>query len=289
MGNVMSYLKWRGDLDFKERAFGEVDNLVLSILAYVDLDGIVPEEGVISLCEAEEKYWIKHQINEIKEKNSSEELFGLMAESRRFCHALLSDYREDSGDSLQFAALQIHLDDGTKYIAFRGTDDSIAGWREDFATSYQVTKAQELAVQYLNRCITESSSVYRIGGHSKGGNLAVYAAMQCPEEKQKAIQKIYNNDGPGICPELMNEEGFERIRRRIVRYIPEFSVIGKLFETELETHVVGSSAEGILQHDAATWTVEGDVFEEKEDTSEKCAPYNQIFDTWIAKLFFTRA
>lgn len=281
MGNVITYLKWRGDLNFQERPFGEVDNMVLAMLSYVDMSGIIPEHGMLTLEQAAEVYFKNGKQHRKSLKDECEELFYEMAHVRRFKNALLSDYQEILDETTQFAAVQVHLDDGTKYIAFRGTDDSIAGWREDFAISFQVTSAQTQAVCYLENCMTEDGCIYRVGGHSKGGNLAMYAAMMCSRQKQKNILEIYNNDGPGICPEMLLEEGFGNIKGRIRRYLPEFSIIGRLFEADVMTYMVGSCADGVLQHDGMTWEVEGDHFVYRTVIPGKCQAYNRIFDAWI--------
>lgn len=155
MGNVIEYLKWRGDLNFRERPFCEVDNLVLSLLIYADLSGIVPEHGTVSLGQVAELYCGRTDSPNVYLQNECKNLFRAMADTRRYQGVILSDYWDTSNEETQFAAVQAHLDDGTKYIAFRGTDDSIAGWREDFAISFQVTPAQKQAVRYLEECMTE--------------------------------------------------------------------------------------------------------------------------------------
>lgn len=275
MGNVISYLKWRGDLNFQERGFCEADNLALAMLFYEDLSGLVagPEtHESISISEAYEKCSDK----------TADSILKNMAQSKRYADARLSDYSEiyDEETQTQFGAICITLDSGEKYISFRGTDDSIIGWREDFSISFQVVRAQKEAVSYLEKVI-EPEDDYYVGGHSKGGNLAVYAAMFCTNEKQNRIQKIYCNDGPGICSEMLDYEKFEKIQSKIITYIPEFCVIGRLFELPVETVMVASNAEGILQHDGIYWQIEGDHFIYKEESPENCKTYNKIFDEWI--------
>lgn len=282
MGNLISYLKWRGDLDFQEREFCDADNLVLSALAYVDFSGIVPEdeqkEGV-TLAEAEKIYRLRKEQRK-KEDTKAEEVLFAMAETKRYGDAVLSCYTERVEDSkeLPFAALRIRLSDGSYYLAFRGTDDSLAGWREEMASCFQVVPAQFNAVKFLEKAIDEErEAIYRVGGHSKGGNLAVYASMMVDEKKQEKITAIYNNDGPGLSPELKNQEKYEKIKGKILHILPPLSVMGRLFAEEEGDVLVQSSEQGLLQHDILTWQLEGDKLCLAEKVSGRGDFYYQIF------------
>ena len=250
MGNIITYLKWRGDLDFRERPFCEADNLVLSALVYLDFTGIVPEtaeEGAVTVKEAAGKY-VRRQQEEGQSPTSFDPVLAQMAAGRRYRDAQLSCYRQKTEETIQtqFAALQIGLGDGTFYLAFRGTDDSIVGWREDFSISYRTVPAQQAAVEYLRQTMTREGRVYRLGGHSKGGNLAMYAAAMCGAELADRLIAVYNNDGPGICPDMLDAQGYDRIRDRLVRIVPQFSVIGMLFEPDVPPLIVASSARGLM-------------------------------------------
>lgn len=282
MGNILSYLKWRGDISFAEREFCDADNLVLSALAYADLAGIVPETGsgkTITVKEAAREY-LK---NKKDIKNLYGELLTAMAESARFEQANLSCYKEkkDTEAQIQYASMKIALGDGTYFLAYRGTDDSIVGWREDFCISYKVTPAQQEAVRWMTDVMTEQDGDYRIGGHSKGGNLSVYAAVMCPDELKEKIIGIYNNDGPGISDELLDRKKYKMVRGKITRIIPGFCVIGMLFEPDITPLIIESSAGGILQHDILTWQIYGDRLCLREETEEDCSFFNQVFHTWI--------
>ena len=282
MGNIISYLKWRGDIAFTERGFSEADNLVLSALAYVDFNGIVSQDGCyIELEEAAGQYFEK------KEKGAAntptEDLLFYMGKSKRFQKAHLSDYCEitDEERGTQFAAVQISLGDGTCYLAFRGTDETIVGWQEDFSISFQVVPSQKQAVKWLETAMTEEGKVYRVGGHSKGGNLALYAAMMCRDSYKEQILSVYMNDSPGICPEMLDREKYLQIRDKIVRILPGFSVIGKLFEPDVEAVIIESSQKGILQHDIMNWQIAGEELCIRDTEEVDSRFYNDIFDTWI--------
>jgi uncharacterized membrane protein HdeD (DUF308 family) len=290
MGNIISYLRWRGDINLNERSFNEVDNVVLSMLAYMELAGIVPElgqAGSISLAEAAERY------AENRPEKERKQLFAVdpivlqeAAATKRFGNARLYnfvDIIDSSEEQTQFAALHMALDDGTVYIAFRGTDDSIVGWRENFSISFQVSPAQQRAVSYLDQTVLNGMR-YRIGGHSKGGNLAVYGSMLLKDKFKDQVLKIYNNDGPGLCPEMIELEKYELIRPKIIRIIPQFSIVGNLFERAEPNRIVLSSAGGILQHDAMTWQIEGEALRQCNELLPKCKSYNRILDRWIEDL-----
>lgn len=285
MGNLYTYLKWRGDLTFTERPFCEVDNLVLSELAYLDLAGIVPgleEDSYIELEQAAELFYGQSRGSQCADGPSADFL-SMMAASSRFGKVKLSRFMErlDEQTGTDFCALHIELDDGTVYAAFRGTSDSLLGWREDFSMSFQLMPAQKLAAEYLEQTLNREDVRYRVGGHSKGGNLAVYAAMMLPEEKQARVMEVYSNDGPGLCPDFADMERYRAVSKKLTRIVPEFSVIGALFENEAPTKIVKSSISGLHQHDGVTWQIEGDHFCTVEKRSAACEYYNHIFDQWI--------
>ncbi|MGG7212697.1 Mbeg1-like protein [Clostridium nigeriense] len=290
MNNILSYIKWRGDLSFKEREFNEVDNLIFSILAYIDFSGIIPtidDGGVIKLKEAYNIIFEKYKRTECLKVQGMFELpssfLEEMANSRRFSDIKLFNYKDiyDKDLQIQFAALHIELDDETVYVAFRGTDQTILGWREDFAMTFQIVESQKEAKRYLEETMVIGNKNYRLGGHSKGGNLAVYGAMMCEDNLKNQIIEVYDNDGPGICKEILEVEKYEAIRNKIISIIPHFSVIGLLFKHDKEHRIVKSSANGIMQHDAMSWEVEADHLLIMEHLAPECKVLNGIFDTWI--------
>lgn len=285
MGNIISYIKWRGDFSFDQIPFNEVDNLILAELSYLDFHEIVPglsENGSILLKDAAVLYQEKEHPE--MENEDLTRLIEEMAASRRFARTKLSgfvDIIDTDQEKTQFAALRAQLEDGTVYVAFRGTDSSIVGWREDFSISFQIVPAQSRAVEYLDRTLEEYPGPCRVGGHSKGGHLAVYASMMCKDDHKNRILEIYSNDGPGICPSMIDVSRYELIKDKIHKIVPEFSIVGQLFEDESDCRIVKSSGAGILQHDGFTWQVEKDHFEVSGRLTEKCRLYNQIFDQWI--------
>ncbi len=178
--------------------------------------------------------------------------------------------------------MHIALSEDTTYIAFRGTADSLVGWKEDFSMSFQVMPAQTLAEKYIkDTCSSENVLHYYVGGHSKGGNLALYAAATASDEFKGKILQVYSNDGPGLCKEIIDEQLVESIRDRLTRIVPEFSVVGSLFKTDARTIIVKSSFSGVMEHDALSWEVEGDSFVTCREHSRECDFYNEVIGRWI--------
>ncbi len=310
MADLIEYIRWRGDLSFWERPFNEVDNLVLSQICYHCFDGIVPGhgEGAVTLRDAADRFFEHPERGEIpgQDQARNNEFLREVKDSERFSEILMRDYVNiimDShryGAQTQFAAFHFCLPDESHYIGFRGTDNTVVGWREDFKISYMVTEAQEHAAEYLRRVMQEMENwkdqIWRVGGHSKGGNLALYSALCLPPEMQDALTTIYNNDGPGIAPEMFDKESYRRLRGRIRKIVPEYDIIGMLFEKrEIRENpagdrgrllVVGSSEKGAMQHWALTWQVKRDHFERKTRIHPEASKIAEILDRWVTSASF---
>ncbi|MCI8490562.1 MAG: DUF2974 domain-containing protein [Lachnospiraceae bacterium] len=294
MANMMDYLLWRGDLLFEQAEFNEVDNLIFSELVYVDFLDIVPavgEERAISLKEASAEFFKRHTEEEILAKVSSTKVAAFlmreMAKTKRFGDISLSRYIDDidQKEQSQFCAMTIRLDDGSIFVAFSGTDNTIVGWRENFNMSFlEETPGQLKAVEYLNRTISPRQKKVRIGGHSKGGNLAVYASVYCKEPIQKRIVGVYSNDGPGFTEEMMKQDAYQAMLPNIHTYIPESSIVGMLLERKEAYQVIKSSASGRMQHDAMTWEVLGNSLVHLETVTEQSVLIDKMLKAWIGKL-----
>jgi len=294
MNNILTYLDWRGDITFTERPLNHIDNVILSELAYIDFTGIVPStpDGGVNGITLKDAYGtMMRQNNDVTVAKISifptvyTNLLEKMAGSARFGDAILSYYINmyDAIQNMQFAALCITLDNGVTYIAFRGTDQTIIGWRESFTMSFRVIPAQLAAVEYIND-VMKPGNVYYVGGHSKGGSLAVYAAMMCRDELKHNITTIFNNDGPGMSQEMLHEERFALIKPRIVTIIPPFSVIGMLFDNGVDKHVVKSRAIGLMQHDAFSWLLERDAFIAAEGLHPGSGFINATIVEWLEEM-----
>lgn len=266
--NIINYLKWRGDLSLKASPFNEVDNLIISQMAYTGFDEYFKLKDSYTISELSNLFFNDHTDEEIMASKSFVKLapFVLreMANSIRFKDCIVHDFVStiDEKTFEQFCCFQVDLSDHTTYVAFRGTDDTIVGWHEDFCMSFEIVPAQVAAKEYIQKLSPYRK--YRIGGHSKGGALALYAGLNAPR-KGKNIINIYSNDGPGLNRKYLSKEeleGYENIKNKIIKIVPEFDFFGVLFSKDYITKVVKSDAVMLLQHSAMSWLVEGTKFVE---------------------------
>lgn len=272
MANLLDYLDWRGDLTLAQAPFNEVDNLILAEVSFVDFSGIVPPPGMgesVPLRTAAEAFFSRFPEGEkidmgVLVPDAIPDMLRKMADSRRFGEMGLNCFVDwlDVERGEQFAALTVETGDGRLYLSFRGTDDTLAGWKEDFDLAWMPeVPAQKKAEQY----VTEVARQYPrrhllLGGHSKGGNLAVYAGVFCPAAVQRRIDTVWSNDGPGFRDDLLDLPQHRRIEDRIVAIVPKSSVVGMLLEHEGDYTVVDSDQLGFMQHDGFSWQVMGDHF-----------------------------
>lgn len=267
MATISDYLDWRGDIHFLVSPFNEVDNYIVAKIGTADLHGIVPETAeAVPLEAALERYFRRFgQGGNYLGLLSSEHLVPILRrlpETVRFRELALSGYVNRVLPQLteQFAALTVTLPDGNYYVSFRGTDDTIAAWKEDFMLSLEdAVPAQRDAAAYLAWAAEQYPGPLIVGGHSKGGNLAVYAAATAAPAVQDRIVAVFNNDGPGFAEEFLRSEGYLRIRDRIVTLLPQRSIVGTLLSQDRYT-VVRCSRAGFSAHDGFNWEVRGTAF-----------------------------
>lgn len=276
MSNIIDYIKWRGDLSFEASPFNPVDNLIFSELSYMDFGKILGNEAKAPIATIAKDYLQSQQKDALGLLLTGDFhlMLELMATSTRYKNLVIKNCLEitDQAREIQFFAMTIELNPREAYIVFRGTDDTIVGWKEDFKMSFLDTiPAQEEALNYLNR-ITQTHKYKQlyIGGHSKGGNLAVYAAIHSSPSAKKKIGNVYNNDGPGFSKELLNTDDYRAISDRIITLIPQSSIIGMLLEHEESYQVVKSTQKGALQHDGFSWEVMGGDFDYLSTVDDDC-------------------
>lgn len=288
MGNIMDYISWRGDLTFAQSPFNEVDNLILACFSYVNLDRIpaVTRQKGIELKKLVKEFKKLHTIKELEADKSFIRLAPFMmfdmAESVRFGNCVIRNYVNEivTEAEQQFSAVEIVLDDGTSYISFRGTDDTIIGWKEDFNLSTGVVPAQERAVEYMQRISDKAYGMLRVGGHSKGGNLAIYGSVMCKSAHDKILE-IYSNDGPGFSKEFQESPETAEMMPKIIRIIPEYSIIGTLLEHEKQPIIVASTSRGLLQHDGFSWEVQGPGLVRRDSLNKTALRFIEILHKWI--------
>lgn len=291
MGTIIDYIKMYGDYTFSEKPVNEVDSLVFSQFAYLKFDGLVPDmeedaEAVdIRDIPGHENYDNLYADERYREKNTA--LFQAMTGSRRFGSLKLNNYvnRIETEKETQFSAITIQLDNGAFYIAYRGTDEMLVGWKEDLNLAFsEPVPAQLMSVDYLNRTAGKINTPFFVGGHSKGGNLAIYAAMNCHKEIQDKIKAIFNHDGPGFRPEVRRECGYDKVKRRIRKTIPHSSLVGMLFYSEGDYRVVESKYIGLAQHDPYSWLVEKDDFHTVNEVHSGSLFVDATLNNWILSL-----
>jgi len=290
MGNVIDYIREYGQYSFRERPFSDEDSLILAQFSYLKLENMTvlsEKEGAFVTPEEIEGSGEKDKILDgvfFPEENRA--LLKEMSMSRRFRKMKIGNCESytDSQESAQFFAVTFFPEDEAAYIAFRGTDETLAGWKEDFMMAYRSpVRSQELGVNYLDRAGALSDRLY-VGGHSKGGNLSVYAAMHCREEVRERIERIYNLDGPGFPEKVRCSADYDRIESRIHKIIPRSSVIGMLLEDTKRYEVVESSSFGVMQHNPFTWIIREGSFVKADDVYKGRKAAGEILNRWIESL-----
>lgn len=294
MGSLFDYLDWRGDISFADLGLNEVDNLIFSLISYIDFEGVVPSdprEPPVTLLEAARGYLRLHRgETPYLGKILPPETVVLMAKAsktKRFAGTRLMGYvnRVDEETQTQFSALTYVPNNGLAYVAFRGTDDTLVGWKENFNMSFmQPVPAQERAVDYVRRVAPMVPGGFYLGGHSKGGNLAVYAAVKSEGALQDRIIRAFNNDGPGFDRPFVTGADFLDIRDRIHTLVPHSSVIGMLLEHEEAYEVVKSNANGLLQHNGFSWEVLGGSFVHLDTVTEESKNLDYSLKEWMNTL-----
>ena len=289
MANIFDYLKWRGDLTFTQDPPNAVDALIFSTLSYVDYGekAEAAPDAPITLREAAEEFFaVEDSESRVRVKNDME-LLRAAAVTIRFGFSDVCMYKNQfiPEQETQFAAITFLLDDGSMFLSFRGTDSSLVGWKEDFNMTFQQTiPAQRLAMQYTHDAALAHAAPMRLGGHSKGGNLAVFAAARSSPMLQKRILEVYNNAGPGFTDYLMGDPGYIAMVPRIKTYIPQSSVIGMLLEHEESFLVIRSKTVGLLQHDPYSWEVMGRDFLPVQEVTESSQFIDTTIKTWFAQM-----
>lgn len=319
--NIMDYVDWRGDLGFDEAGLNEVDSLIFSQLIYVQMKPYLPEEdtSAITIKQLADMYCADNDDRSIEQMPNlfkhAAQLLKKMAESHRFGSCVLRHYVYDISEEeeSQFSAVTIELPDNGIFVSYSGTDHSVVGWKENFNLSYlDETPGQTKACRYLSgvagkyidkatdknqnndsRQQTENSAAshketvrgkkYKlwIGGHSKGGNLAVFAAMHVDKDIQKHILKVFNHDGPGFNHKMISTDGYKRIFDRIDTFLPQSSVVGILLEHVDNYEVVKSKNQGPMQHDVFSWEILGPHIVKTESLDKNSVRLDRTLRAWI--------
>lgn len=283
MSNLLDYIVWRGDLPFAAAPFNEVDGLILAQLSMLRWENALGpgESARISALLAP---MTREPVSVGFTAENDVKLLDRAAHSTRFGEIVLRDYVRafDEGAEKQFAAVTLCLDDGTAYVSFRGTDSTLVGWKEDCNMAFsKPVPAQEAARETLEAAARALPGALRVGGHSKGGNLAMYAAATADEAVRARVLGVYNNDGPGLSDKMDAPALYARLAGRLHSFVPQGSVVGMLLAHPDEYTVVRSNSVSILQHDPYSWQVEGPAFVRMPGLSRDSARFDAAFRSWL--------
>lgn len=288
MDTLQDYIRWRGDLSFADSPLNLVDNVILSELAYLDLS-VLEEKGSVNGMTLKQCYEMireKKKYRLLTVSGGHEDLIESFAMSPRFGSLTVNHHMQetDISKNIQFAAMHFEMPDGNTYVAFRGTDDTLVGWKEDFMMSFVTVPAQITAAAYLRKTVRMGRK-YWIGGHSKGGNLAVYAASCLSALKRSRIRRIFMNDAPGFSEESADPAALEKVKPLITKIVPVYDVIGKLFPLEIEdTLIVESNKKGLMQHDMVSWLLDGTNFSAAGEYDSHSEFLSNVFNEWIRRI-----
>ena len=304
MGNLITYVQQYEAQTFQEKLVTDIDILVLTEIAYLPFDEIVSssfeEKTAISLNQLGKEFETikekEHKNNPFMITKERIQLLDVVSKSLRFKDVKVFGFMNDIDDELtkQFAAVCYQWEEESRWIIFRGTDESLTGWKEDFMMTYSdLIPAQTDAIEYLRKQAEFFSGSLNISGHSKGGNLSLYASAMQEEDIQHRIQQIYCWDAPGVHRSILNTEGYQRVVSKAKRYIPQDSIVGLMLESQVPYHIIESQGSGISQHSALMWNIEDDHFVELTELTRNSQLTDQTFKQWTEvvsdedlKLFF---
>ncbi len=286
MADCFDYLDWRGDVPFRAAAPNEIDGMLLSRFSYLPFE-LVGQNAKLSIGDATRKMLEAEDLERHLVSHKDKRLIEAFGTSERFSNLIFFGYENkiDIESETQFSAVTIKLLPNLYYVAFRGTDDTFIGWKENFNMSFTFpVPAQALAVKYLEKIAGKLHGRFVCGGHSKGGNLAVYAASFCKKSVQKRIVAVENFDGPGFDERVLSQPGYLAIRERIRTFVPKSSVVGMLLSHEEEYTIVDSETTGILQHDTYSWITLRDRFKYLEKVTDASRFLDLTLKEWISSI-----
>ena len=287
MSTIFDYLKEVTYDSIYDRPFKELDVLALTELTYLPFGHIVPQgdtTGIpVRLSDAME---LIDQTTDFIVSNQHLQLVDELATSKRFKNIKLLNYVDEYDPDVQkqFAAMTYRLTLDVYLVVFRGTDDTLIGWKEDFHMTYMAQiPAQKMAARYLQKALENLPGNFILTGHSKGGNLASYAASQMDASLQDRIKAIYSYDSPGLNHSVIESKGYQTVVERMKRYLPQNSIVGMMLETPKEARIVKSSAiGGFAQHDTFSWKIKGDSFLLLDTLDAESLQIDKTFKNWVS-------
>nr|WP_317379401.1 Mbeg1-like protein [uncultured Faecalimonas sp.] len=283
--NVFDYIEWRGDLSFQQSAFNEIDGLILSIFAYLDFSFIGSE--IVFFRDAVRKINVMPDEQKLNGPGIIMEnvvsLANAAANSERYSNMGVYKFVDITDEELeiQFAAVTFLLPDTTVFISFRGTDNTLVGWKEDLNMCFiDGIPSQIEAAKYVEAIAQEIDMPLRLGGHSKGGNLSIWASAHLDSKHKQRIINIYSNDAPGFNENFLKASFYLEIREKICSFVPESSIVGVLMEHDSYT-IIRSSSPSLLQHNPFSWLVSGKCFVYDDSRTLSGKQFEKIINSWI--------
>ena len=295
MSNFLDYIEWRGDLSFEKSPFNEIDALILCQITYLNFDGLLENqnfkteisiEDLMNAIDSSPDYE-KHADVGAMINQGSIDVLRAASKSARYKDIKVTGFVNivDLEKEEQFAAVTYIFDSKKCCIIYRGTDDTIVGFKEDFNLCVlDEVPAQKDAVKYLEQVASVFKGEIYIGGHSKGGNLAVFAAAMCNLSVKKRIESVFNMDGPGFQEKRLQSNEFYEILPKVHSYYPHFSIVGMVFSHAGRYSVVDSSQSGIVQHDPFSWNIKGNQFVLRENFDEASTYFSDTLNKWLMSL-----
>lgn len=288
MSGIIEYSLANAHKDFNQLPFSKVDGLIFAQLAYLEYEKFVPDKQLfargITFAKISEQEGFDGLFPLERTARKNLLLFNSMAYSKRYGKVRIK-YHEDIFDpenAIQFSATTFLFPDGNACVSFRGTDSTITGWRENFDMLYNDTvPAQRLSVQYLNKIASKIKGKITVVGHSKGGNLAIYASVMCSPKTKEKIVEVQSFDSPGFTETFVTSEKYLQMEEKIVKLVPEESMIGMLLSNTDSYRIVKSDGEGIHQHDPFLWIVENNDFVTGEKIHTSARLVTDTFKEWI--------
>ena len=296
MTNLFDYIKWRGDVPFSASGINELDSLVFTQLSYIPFDNIISSDfskNGLTLEEIHDLYFDNQEeklnMGAIVPTDKIVPLFEMLSHSERFKDLRLHSYVNaiSSDEEKQFSAIAFDIpSEGVTYVAFRGTDDTLIGWKEDCNMAlFTPIPAQKHGIEYLNEIAKQTENKIIVGGHSKGGNIAVYASFYLDGQAQEKIIAIHNFDGPGFREEFLQSTNWNvKTIRKVTNFMPEGSLIGAIFDTVGRRIYVKSSGVGLYQHDAFNWHLERIHFITVPSLAKSSVQFHKSLKQWVADM-----
>ena len=287
MADMLDYIRWRGDLPFTVSPPNEVDAVIFSTLSYIPFRGrtVFHPEKAIPFSEAVEEFFSYPEPPNYIRAQRDLDLLKAAGESVRFGNTRITEYRPKfiKEQDTQFAGVTFLLDDGSLFVTFRGTDNTLVGWKEDLSMSFRsVIPSQALAKQYLQDVLMTHSGPVRVSGHSKGGNVAVYAVSQSAPVIRDRVLEVYNQDGPGFSAEFLEDPGYRSILPKIRTYLPQGSMIGVVLYRAEPVIIVQSHETGIMQHDPFSWNICGTAITRMDALNANSRFFRLTMENWLA-------